>query len=92
MGTEAALMMAVTTVSLLLPLVVIKHMMRRILRHKHGDKIAQNSFEAGRLVIVCCTAAFMLGAVLMLGKQTIAADMMARADDPQRSTVIARVH
>lgn len=92
MGTEAALMMAVTTVSLLLPLVVIKHMMRRILRHKHGEKVAQDSFEAGRLVIVSCTAAFMLGAVLMLGPQTIAPEMMASAAPQSPATVIAQAN
>ncbi|MEN9060942.1 hypothetical protein [Ponticoccus litoralis] len=89
MGTDAALLMAVTTVSLLLPLVVIKHMMRRILRHRYGDAVAQNRFEAGRLVIVSCTAAFMLGAVLMLGPGTIAPDMIAPAPGPVPVTVIA---
>lgn len=89
MGTDATLLMAVTTVSLLLPLVVIKHMMRRILRHRHGDAVAQNRFEAGRLVIVSCTAAFMLGAVLMLGPGTIAPDMIASDHSPVPATIVA---
>lgn len=95
LGTDAALLMAVTTVSLLLPLVVIKHMMRRILRHKHGEAVAQNSYEAGRLVIVSGTAAFMLGAVLMLGPETIAPDMLAGAEHPPsvapQGMLVARV-
>ena len=89
MGTDAALMMAVATMALLLTMVGIKHIMRRILRHKHGPDFAQNRFEAGRLVIVSCTAVFMLGAVLMLGQQTIAPHMMASAHAPTSGTLVA---
>lgn len=79
MGTETTLMIAVAVISLLLPLVVIKHMVARIVRHRRGDEAAVRMNEAGRLVIVSLATAVMMGSVLLLGPESIAPHLSAPA-------------
>ena len=77
MATEAALMMAITTVTLLFPLVVVKLMVTRVLLRRRGEEAACKGAEAGRLVIVASAVALICGAVLLLGPETMAPDLMA---------------
>ncbi|WP_121631180.1 hypothetical protein [Tropicibacter alexandrii] len=79
MAAEAALMMAVTTVSLLFPLIVVKFMVTRMLLRKRGEVAAHRGEEAGRLVIVATAVALICGAVLMLGPDAVSPEMMASA-------------
>lgn len=76
MATEAVLTLAVAIVSMLLPLMVIKHMAHRIILHHKGEDAAARSAEASRLVITCGTALAMAGAVFFLGPQTVAPEML----------------
>ena len=79
MATEAALMMAVTTVSLLFPLIVVKVMVTRMLLRKRGEVAAHRGAEAGRLAIVATAVALICGSVLFLGPDASGMEMMASA-------------
>lgn len=75
MGTEAALMMALTVMSLVLPLVFVKQYVLRALRRRQEPDTALRSAALGRLAIVCLASAAMVGTVLVLGPETVAPHM-----------------
>lgn len=79
MGTEAALMMAVATISMLFPLVVIKFMVTRMLLRRRGEDAAAKGAEASRLVVVACAVMLICGTVLILGPDTFSPEIVARA-------------
>lgn len=80
MATDAAILMAVAIVSMLLPLVVIKFMVKRITQHRRGDTIATRNDEAARLFIVSCTTIAMGAAVFFLGPEHVAPHMMPASE------------
>ncbi|WGW05127.1 hypothetical protein [Tropicibacter oceani] len=77
MGTQAAMMMALATVGLLLPLVLIKYYVKKVTMEKDGEQAAYRRNEAGRLMIMTAMSALMFGLVIAFGSQVVAPEMMA---------------
>ena len=89
MVTQAALMLAVATIVVLLSLVFIKNMVKRVVARRGRDDLAERVGEGGRLVVIAAASVMMFGMVANFGDETIRVPEMASAQIDNLADVVA---